>query len=302
MPKRRQIFEVFTKAELVAIARDFGFKGWAVLNKNDIVTRLTRNGAIGIDEVLNYLGYSDLISLCSKLGLDTSGRSKKILMDRIQGLDTTPPRSKRPKSVEKKKTNQVTSRTRTQKPKMASNGNDIEKRLWSAADKLWANTGLKPSEFSTPVLGLIFLRYAESKFKNVKTELRENASRRWRVQEDQTAYQAKGAIYLPDKARFSYLQQLPEEENIGKAINDAMKLIEERNEDLRGVLPKNYNQIKDWTLVELLKLLGPVEIDGDAFGKVYEYFLGNFAMAEGRKGGVFYTPTSIVRLPYRHSR
>jgi type I restriction enzyme M protein len=75
-----------------------------------------------------------------------------------------------------------------------------------------------------------------------------------------------------------------------------MRLIEEENEDLRGVLPKNYSQIQDWTLVELLKLLGPMEIDGDAFGKVYEYFLGKFAMVEGRKGGVFYTPTSIVRL------
>lgn len=75
-----------------------------------------------------------------------------------------------------------------------------------------------------------------------------------------------------------------------------MKLIEEHNTDLQGVLPKTYNQIQDRTLVELLKLLGPVEIDGDAFGKVYEYFLGKFAMSEGRKGGVFYTPTAIVRL------
>ncbi len=185
---------------------------------------------------------------------------------------------------------------KAKKQPAAPNSNDIETRLWSAADKLWANTGLKPSEFSTPVLGLIFLRYAESKFKKVASELHDNRSNRWQARENQSAYQAKGAIYLPDQARFSYLQQLPEGENIGRAINDAMKLIEAHNEDLRGVLPKNYNLIKDWTLIELLKLLGPVEIDGDAFGKVYEYFLGNFAMAEGRKGGVFYTPISIVRL------
>lgn len=177
-----------------------------------------------------------------------------------------------------------------------SSGNDIEKRLWGAADRLWANTGLKPSEFSGPVLGLIFLRYAESKFKEVQKGLKPTASRRRNLTDDETAYQAKGAVFLPEQARFSYLQNLPEGENIGKAINDAMKLIEEHNEDLRGVLPKNYNQIKDWTLIELLKLIGPVEIDGDAFGKVYEYFLGNFAMAEGRKGGVFYTPISIVKL------
>ena len=180
---------------------------------------------------------------------------------------------------------------------MASeNINDIENRLWAAANNLWANTGLSPSQFSTPVLGLIFLRYAESKFKEVDAGLKSGSSRRRQVRESQTAYQAKGAVFLPEQARFSYLQNLPEGENLGKAINDAMKLIEEDNEDLRGVLPKTYNQIQDWTLVELLKLLGPVEIDGDAFGKVYEYFLGKFAMSEGRKGGVFYTPTALVRL------
>ena len=75
------------------------------------------------------------------------------------------------------------------------------------------------------------------------------------------------AGYLPEQARFTHLQNLPEGEDIGKALNEAMKLIEQENEDLRGVLPKNYNLIKDWTLVELLKLLGPVEIDGDAFGR-----------------------------------
>ncbi len=179
-----------------------------------------------------------------------------------------------------------------------SNGsnNGFELNLWSAADKLWANTGLRPSEFSTPVLGLIFLRYAETKFNAVNATITKKSSRRRRVSENITAYQAKGAVYLPEKAKFSYLQSLPEGEDIGKAINEAMKLIEKENDDLRGVLPKNYNLIQDWILIDLLKLLGPLEIDGDAFGKVYEYFLGKFAMAEGRKGGVFYTPTSIVRL------
>lgn len=178
---------------------------------------------------------------------------------------------------------------------MANNGNDIENRLWAAADKLWANTGLRPSEFSTPVLGLIFMRYAESKFNEVAKTINQGSSRR-RKADDKTSYQAKGAIYLPKQARFTYLQELPEGKDIGKALNEAMKLIEQENEDLRGVLPKNYNLIEDQTLVELLKLLGPVEIDGDAFGKVYEYFLGKFAMSEGRKGGVFYTPTAIVKL------
>ena len=173
--------------------------------------------------------------------------------------------------------------------------NEIEKRLWGAADSLWANTGLKPAEFSTPVLGLIFLRYAETRYADAEARIGKigSGNRRKIKKED---YQADGVIFLRDEARFTHLQKLTEGDNIGKAINDAMKAIEEENAELKGVLPRNYNQIEDWVLVDLLRILGPVEIEGDAFGKVYEYFLGNFAMKEGQKGGVFYTPTSIVRL------
>ena len=87
----------------------------------------------------------------------------------------------------------------------SQNGNDIEKRLWAAADKLWANTGLKPSEFSTPVLGLVFFRYADKKFSEVEATLKGAKSSRRRVADNKAAYQANGAIYLPEKARFSYL-------------------------------------------------------------------------------------------------
>lgn len=172
---------------------------------------------------------------------------------------------------------------------------DTKKRLWAAADQLWANTGLRPSEFSTPVLGLVFLRYAEKRFADAEARIGKVGSggRRKIKKED---YQAEGVIFLRDEARFSHLQSLTEADNIGKAINDAMKAIEEENPDLAGVLPRNYTQIENPTLIELLKLLGPVDIEGDAFGAIYEYFLGQFAMKEGRHGGVFYTPTSLVRL------
>jgi type I restriction enzyme M protein len=172
---------------------------------------------------------------------------------------------------------------------------DVAGRLWAVADQLWANTGLRPSEFSTPVLGLVFLRYAESRFAEVEERIGKVGSggRRKVKKED---YQAEGVIFLRDEARFSYLQSLTESDNIGKAINDAMKAIEEENPDLKGVLPRSFTDIDNITLVGLLKMLGPVEVDGDAFGAIYEYFLGNFAMKEGRKGGVFYTPTSIVSL------
>jgi len=172
---------------------------------------------------------------------------------------------------------------------------DIEKRLWAAADQLWANTGLKPAQFSAPVLGLIFLRYAEKKFAAVEAKLGPVGSGgRRKVSKDD--YIAEKVIYLAPEARFSFLQQLPEGEDVGKRINAAMVTIEKDNPELAGALPRTFADIGNETLVELLRLLAPVDLTGDAFGKVYEYFLGKFAMAEGRKGGVFYTPESIVKL------
>lgn len=172
---------------------------------------------------------------------------------------------------------------------------DVEKRLWAAADQLWANTDLKPAEFSAPVLGLIFLRYAEKKYAIAEEKLGPvGAGGRRKV--SKADYQAEGVIFLPENARFSYLLSLTEEDNIGKAINEAMKAIEDENPDLKGALPRNYTRLDNWVLVALLKQIGPVDISGDAFGKVYEYFLGNFAIKEGQKGGVFYTPESIVKL------
>jgi type I restriction enzyme M protein len=170
----------------------------------------------------------------------------------------------------------------------------VETRLWAAADQLWANTGLRPADFSEPVLGLIFLRYADKRFEEVHRRLLKKG-----VDEDELEphdFQAEGVVYLPDHARFSYLLQLTEGDNVGKALNEAMLLIEGGNTDLKAVLPRSYNRLPNATLVELLRLLSPLDLEGDAFGKVYEYFLGAFARAEGSKGGVFYTPTSIVRL------
>ena len=172
---------------------------------------------------------------------------------------------------------------------------DVAKRLWAAADQLWANTGLKPAQFSTPVLGLIFLRYAEKTYAAAEERLGPVGSG-GRRKVSKADYQAEGVIFLPENARFSYLLSLTEGDNIGKAINEAMKAIEEENTDLKGALPRNYTRLENWVLMELLKLLAPVDLTGDAFGKVYEYFLGNFALKEGQKGGVFYTPESIVKL------
>ena len=180
--------------------------------------------------------------------------------------------------------------------------NSTEARLWSIADELRANSRLRASEYSTPVLGLIFLRYADHKFVQVGQEIRESASTGGRrtliIADEAAAYQARGAFYLPEEARFHYLLNLPESEDIARAITDAMKAVEEANSALGGVLPKTYNRLEKSVLIALLRAMAeiPMDIEGDAFGKIYEYFLGNFAMAEGQRGGEFFTPTSLVKL------
>ncbi|MBI3920001.1 MAG: SAM-dependent DNA methyltransferase [Armatimonadetes bacterium] len=187
---------------------------------------------------------------------------------------------------------------------MANNTSLIEKRLWDAADELRANSKLKSSEYSVPVLGLIFLRYADHKFAEAGKELAAMRPLGPRRTIGKTDYQARGVMFLPESARFANLLKLPEGADIGRAINDAMKAIEAENEELRGVLPKSYSAFEKGTLVTLLKLFASipmdsdsgVRIEGDVFGKIYEYFLGEFARAEGSKGGEFFTPTSIVRL------
>jgi len=179
---------------------------------------------------------------------------------------------------------------------MPPNNNEIEKQLWEAADEMRANSKLKASEYSVPVLGMIFLRYADHKFGHAEKELAGKGTGRRQI--GKLDYQARGVLYLPNEARFQNLLLLPEGENIGMAINNAMRAIERENPDLKDVLPKTYNRMENATLIELLKLMAsiPMDIEGDAFGKIYEYFLGKFAMSEGQKGGEFFTPTTIVKL------
>jgi type I restriction enzyme M protein len=173
---------------------------------------------------------------------------------------------------------------------------DIANRLWDTADELRANSGLKASDYSVPVLGLIFLKFADSRFTKAEQELAGKGTGRKTI--GKADYQAKSILYLPEEARFSNLLELEEGANVGKAINDGMSAIEDENPALRGVLPRSYQALTTDTLNNLLRSVNAVlgDITGDAFGKVYEYFLGKFALSEGQKGGEFFTPTSIVQL------
>jgi type I restriction enzyme M protein len=173
---------------------------------------------------------------------------------------------------------------------------DIAARLWETADELRANSHLKAAEYSIPVLGLIFLKFADSRFTQMEAGLAGKGTGRREI--GKANYQAQGVLYLPKQSRFANLLQLKEGDNLGKAINDAMAAIEEENPALKGVLPRTYQSLTNDTLVSLLRSVNAIlgNIEGDAFGKVYEYFLGKFAIAEGAKGGEYFTPMSIVRL------
>lgn len=176
----------------------------------------------------------------------------------------------------------------------------LEKRLWDAADQFRANSGLTAAQYSQPVLGLIFLRFAEVRFAAQRAKLDKPvaSSRRGSRVDDPAAYHADGVLYLTPGARFDHLLALPEAADVGKAINEAMRDIEKHNPQLAGVLPKTYNLFTSTLLKELLKKVSeiPSTLDYDAFGRIYEYFLGEFAMTEGQGGGEFYTPSAIVRL------
>ena|ERR1039458_6244230 len=141
---------------------------------------------------------------------------------------------------------------------MPANTTDLEKRLWGAADEFRANSKLKSSEYSVPVLGLIFLRYADHKFTQAKARFTSQGTGRRTI--GKADYQAKGVLYLRESARFSALLDLPEGADIGKAINDAMKAIEADNEDLKDVLPRTYNRLDKQLLVSLLKNFAAVPI------------------------------------------
>jgi type I restriction enzyme M protein len=188
----------------------------------------------------------------------------------------------------------------------------LEDNLWAAADKLRVDSGLKPSQYSAPILGLIFLRFASIRYKKVKNEIEKefkNQSGRNQKRIDEIAL-LKCGFYLPPEAEYDYLLNLPEKDNIAKKIKEAMEAIEKYKPELIGSLPKDeYFELilkdkdnaskEDFSLPKsLLKTFKdiPEDATGDVFGKVYEFFLGAFAMAEGQGGGDFYTPTSVVRL------
>ena len=182
---------------------------------------------------------------------------------------------------------------------------DLETQLWDAADDLRANSKLTAAEYKDPVLGLILLRFAQNRFEDAKKQIEENLpvnprtnQKREMTKED---FVGAGAIYLQEKSKYEYLANLPESEDINEAVNEAMRLIEDDYSDLAGILPKNYQELDSELLKGLIRVFNSEAvrtIKGDAFGRIYEYFLMKFSMsgAGAQEGGEFFTPPSLVQL------
>ncbi|MCI0612157.1 type I restriction-modification system subunit M [bacterium] len=183
----------------------------------------------------------------------------------------------------------------------------LEADLWNAADKLRANSDLISSEYSTPVLGLIFLKFADNNYRKHESEILAEYQKLKGTRREKALSEIaieKCGFYLPDHARYDYLLNLPEEKNIAKALKEAMKAIEEYKPELQGMLPQDEyfkltrNEKARTIPNQLLKTFAdiPADASGDFFGQIYEYFLSEFARSEGQKGGEFFTPRSVVRL------
>ncbi|WP_111682815.1 type I restriction-modification system subunit M [Winogradskyella tangerina] len=181
----------------------------------------------------------------------------------------------------------------------------LETELWDAADNLRSNSKLTAAEYKDPLLGLVLLRFAQNRYEDAKIEVEKNLPVNPRTGEKRVAnksdYAAAGAIMLPEKAKYDYLADLPEDVDMAEAINNAMKLIEAEYKDLEGILPKSYQQFDEKLLRDLVRVFNSDVVKnakGDVFGRIYEFFLMKFSMqgAGAQEGGEFFTPPSLVNL------
>lgn len=177
----------------------------------------------------------------------------------------------------------------------------IEDELWEAADELRANSKLTSQQYCMPVLGLIFLRYAWGRFKRADAQIDEERARieGRKPPKAPQDYTAKGAMFIPEEARYDYLLNLPAQADTGRAVNIAMDAIAKLNPSLAGVLPNTYTELGNELLASVIRIFNNPALDeegDDIIGRIYEYFLGKFAPAVASDDGVFFTPKSLVRI------
>ncbi len=299
MPTKRALLSEMTMQELRDSAGLFELDGFDRRIRDELIDVLARSRKARINEILVNLPRTRLKELCREFDLSDAGKAKADIAARLVG----PAKGKKGRAKEK-----TTSAVKqTSETSGATTGYEAE--LWAAANALRGN--VDASEYKHVVLGLIFLKYISDAFEEhhaaVLAEWGEEAA------EDRDEYTAENVFWVPKEARWARLKEQARQPTIGQIIDDAMVAIERDNPAIKDVLPKNYaRQGLDKTrLGQLIDLVSNIKVgDADArskdvLGRVYEYFLGQFASAEGKKGGEFYTPRCIVKLlvemlePYR---
>jgi len=304
MATKRTILEHLSRAEVQAIVDGAELEVRDRRVRDDLLEAATSSRKVVLEEVLAGYSRERLKELCRAVGLDDGGKEKAPIVARLLGRET--PGTASAGDPEPSDADEPASQPVKQgrgKKVAAANGGDLgfEAKLWQAADKLRNN--MDAAEYKHVVLGLIFLKYISDAFEELHARLvaqkAEGAD-----PEDRDEYRAERVFWVPKEARWSTIQAKAKDPRIGQLIDDAMTAIERDNTSLKGTLPKNYGRpgLDKQRLGELVDLIGTIGLGSkehqskDILGRVYEYFLSEFALAEGKKGGQFYTPRSVVRV------
>jgi type I restriction enzyme M protein len=304
MASRRAIVELLTADELRAVVETYSIDAEDRRTRGGMIAAVASSRKVDLEPVLADLSRERLKELCRKLGVDDGGRDKARLVARLLGRE--PAEQGEDAATAPAAVTDAAKHRRGRAAKAANgdaDGGDLgfERTLWQAADKLRNN--MDAAEYKHVVLGLIFLKYISDAFEDRHAQLvaqeAEGAD-----PEDPDEYRAERVFWVPKAARWSGIQAKAKDPRIGQLIDDAMAAIEKDNPSLRGVLPKNYGRpgLDKQRLGELVDLIGTIGLGSkdhqskDILGRVYEYFLSEFALSEGKKGGQFYTPRSVVRV------
>lgn len=318
-PTKRTALQTLTKPRLIEIASGFELGVAQNKPKDEFIEALASSHKASFDKVLALLSRDELKEICRAHDLDDGGKKKQVIIDRIMGNDGSESESKevgdQPKAS-RRKAGKSKPTASTENERTGSLG--FESKLWEAADLLRNN--MDPAEYKHVVLGLLFLKYIEDAFEERRDELRaavSNPDSDYYVAkeadrddeladllEDRDEYAAENVFWVPPGARWTHIREQAKQPTIGKLLDDAMDAIERDNASLKGVLPKVYAlpNLDKHNLGKLIDLVSGIGLgtkehqSRDTLGRVYEYFLSKFASAEGRGGGEFYTPTSVVRL------
>ncbi|HYH44063.1 MAG TPA: class I SAM-dependent DNA methyltransferase, partial [Thermoanaerobaculia bacterium] len=301
MPSKRNVLEQLKRDELLAAVDEFDLHVQDRRVRDQLVDALASSRKASLAEILGELPRTRLKEICLALNLDDYGREKAVLIGRLTGTPVSSP----PASPAASTASEPKSPTRTAKSPARNNDTTanlgFEAKLWQTADALRNN--MDAAEYKHVVLGLIFLKYISDAFEAKHAEL-EAEKAQGADPEDPDEYRAASIFWVPKEARWQFLKASAPQPTIGTLVDDAMSAIERDNTSLKGVLPKDFGRtgLDKQRLSQLINLVSDIALGApadrakDTLGRVYEYFLSQFASAEGKKGGQFYTPSRVVRV------